>query len=273
MVSGIMQMALRIVENWCNGVGLSVKPDKNGLVAFTRKRKLEGFFELRFFGRKLQRSGSVKYLGLILDSRLTWREHVDVRVRKAQNSFWACRRVCGGTCGLGPKVCHWLYTSVIRPSVTFASLVCWPGCQTARAKARLSKIQRLARLGITGAVRTTPTCAMEALICLHSLELMVQCEARLAAHHLWCLGCWSFLLLDRGHSNILKRLQHSDPVFNMTVTVMRPVFNLEPKYRVTMLTREDWTTVLGASPEVKGLVWYTDGSKMKRWTGAGVYGQ
>jgi RNA binding protein fox-1 len=122
-VSGIMQMALGIAENWCNGLGLSVNPDKTGIVAFTRKRKLEGLFEHRIVGRKLQSSGSVKYLGVILDSRLTWREHVDVRVRKAQNSLWACRRACGGTWGLGPKVFHWLYTSVIRPSVTFASLV------------------------------------------------------------------------------------------------------------------------------------------------------
>jgi hypothetical protein len=48
-VSGIMQMILGIVQNWCNRVGLSVNSDKTGLVAFTRKRKLEGFFEPRFF--------------------------------------------------------------------------------------------------------------------------------------------------------------------------------------------------------------------------------
>jgi len=40
---------------------------------------------------------SIKYLGVILDSRLTWEEHVDVKVRKAQNSMWACRRVYGVT--------------------------------------------------------------------------------------------------------------------------------------------------------------------------------
>jgi hypothetical protein len=44
---------------------------------------------------------------------------------------------------------------------------------------------------------------------------------------------------------------------------MRPAFNLEPRYRVTMLTREDWTKGQGAPPEVKGLVWFKDGSKMK----------
>jgi hypothetical protein len=59
----------------------------------------------------------------------------------------------------------------------------------------------------------------------------------------------------------------------MTVDVMRPAFNFEPKYRVTMLTREDWTKGTGTPPVVKGLVWFTDGSKMKEGTRAGVYGQ
>jgi len=52
MVSGLMQWALRTIETWCNEVGLSVNPDKTELVAFTRKRKLQGFFEPQFFGVK-----------------------------------------------------------------------------------------------------------------------------------------------------------------------------------------------------------------------------
>ena len=59
----------------------------------------------------------------------------------------------------------------------------------------------------------------------------------------------------------------------MGVDDMRPAFNLEPKYRVTMLTREDWTGGSGSPPGIKGLIWYTDGSKMKEGTGAGVFGQ
>jgi hypothetical protein len=42
-VSGLMPWALLTVETWRNEVGLSVNPDKTGLVAFTRKRKLPGF--------------------------------------------------------------------------------------------------------------------------------------------------------------------------------------------------------------------------------------
>jgi hypothetical protein len=59
----------------------------------------------------------------------------------------------------------------------------------------------------------------------------------------------------------------------MGVDVMRSAFNLEPKYRVTMMTREDWTEGTGTPPGVKGLVWFTDGSKMREGTGTGIYGQ
>jgi hypothetical protein len=99
-VSGLTQWALHTVEEWCTGHGLSINPDKIGLFAFTRKRKLPGFFEPRLFGRTLERSTSVKYLEVILDSRLTWSQHVDAKVRKAQNLL----RACGGAWGLGPRV-------------------------------------------------------------------------------------------------------------------------------------------------------------------------
>jgi len=64
-VSGLIQWALHTVELSYAGLGLSVNPDKTGLVAFTRKRKLTGFFEPRLFGKTLKRSMSVKYLGVI----------------------------------------------------------------------------------------------------------------------------------------------------------------------------------------------------------------
>jgi len=54
---------------------------------------------------------------------------------------------------------------------------------------------------------------------------------------------------------------------------MSPAFNFEPRYRVTMLTTEEWTKGPGNPPAVKRLVWYADGSRLWRGTGAGVSGQ
>jgi hypothetical protein len=59
---------------------------------------------------------------------------------------------------------HWLYVAIVRPTISFASLVWRPGCQTASTKQKLSKEQRLECLGIMGAVLTTPTGASEALV-------------------------------------------------------------------------------------------------------------
>ena len=88
---------------------------------------------------------------------------MDVKTRKAHNLLWACKRAFRARWGLKPKVIHWLYVAIVRPTISFASIVWWPGCRKASAKKKLSKLQRLACLGITGAIRTTPTGAMEAL--------------------------------------------------------------------------------------------------------------
>jgi hypothetical protein len=182
-ISGLMQWALDFVEEWCDGHGLTVNPDKTELVAFTRRRKLPGFFEPRLYGTTLRLSVSAKYLGVILEARLAWKKQVEARVRKARHMMGACRRVCGRRWGLRPRVVSWLFTSVVRPSITYASLVWWPGCETTRAQQALSSVQRLACLGITGAMRTTPTNAMEALVGLHCW--IWWCRGRLGP---WCIA-------------------------------------------------------------------------------------
>jgi hypothetical protein len=107
-VSELMMWALRTVQIRCDEVGLSVNPDKTRLLVFTRRKELPDFFEPHSLGVNLRRSMSVKFLGVVLDCRLTWREHVDVKVRKTHNLLWACRRACNAMWGLRPKVVHWL---------------------------------------------------------------------------------------------------------------------------------------------------------------------
>jgi len=127
-----------------------------------------------------------------------------------------------------------------------------PGCQTASAKRKLSTVQRLACLVITVAMRIIPSNAVEALIWLPPLELVVQSEARSAARRLLSLGLSSYLQPNRGHSIILMRLQQTDPVFNKVFEVMRPAQNFESQYRITMITREDWTMHLVLVLQSKG---------------------
>jgi hypothetical protein len=70
-----------------------------------------------------------------------------------------------------PRVLYWLYTVVIRPIITYATIVWWPRVEYKTSRAKLSKLQILAFLGITGAIRTAPTAAVEVLLGLPPLHL------------------------------------------------------------------------------------------------------
>jgi hypothetical protein len=51
-------------------IGLNVNADKTYMVFFTKRRNLEGFFAPRLFDTELILNNQVKYLGVILDSKL-----------------------------------------------------------------------------------------------------------------------------------------------------------------------------------------------------------
>jgi hypothetical protein len=59
----------------------------------------------------------------------------------------------------------------------------------------------------------------------------------------------------------------------MGIDIMKPNFNLELKYRVTMLARGEWIRGPGTPIAIKELVWFMDRSRNVEGTGSDVYGQ
>jgi hypothetical protein len=96
------------VQNWCDEIKLNINADKTSMVLFT-KRNLEGFFALKLFDTEQILNNQVKYLGVILDSKLSWKFHIDNRTQKASIAYWQCRRAIGKTSGLKPKVVYWIW--------------------------------------------------------------------------------------------------------------------------------------------------------------------
>jgi hypothetical protein len=118
-----MQGALNCVENSCREKGLSVNADKTTMVLFTNNRIIGDFYNPRLFGTELRMTDQVKHLGLILDKKFDWKTDIENRMRKACIAYWQCRHAVGKTWGLSPKVMAWLYTSVMRPILSYVSLV------------------------------------------------------------------------------------------------------------------------------------------------------
>jgi hypothetical protein len=163
-VSEVLQTALCTVQKWCEKINLSINPNKTVIIPFSRRREMKGFKEPIRFNETIQLSSEVKNLGIILDKGLTWKKQLDKAINKAYKAFWTCRGTFGKTWRLRPKVVHWIYTAVVRPIITYAVTICWPKVNLKTSQAELGRLQRMACLGITGAIRTAPTAAMEVLL-------------------------------------------------------------------------------------------------------------
>lgn len=272
-ISEVSQRALNTVAAWCIEHNLTVNPMKTKVVLFTRRRNLEGYSSPTFAGQILERTGAVKYLGVILDCKLTWKLHVENRVQKAIAVFWACRRTFGKTWGLKPRITYWIYKAMIRSIITYAAIVWWPRTRLEEAKRRLTQVQRLACLGITGAMRTTPTAALESLLDLPPLYLVVESEAKAAAYRLANAGQWKHADVKGGHSAIWQKLISFCPTALMRSDKMVPKHVFDKSFAIQTPTREEWLENKEMLQKFNGLIWYTDGSKMEEATAASIYGQ
>ena len=80
----------------------------------------------------------------------------------AYRAFWTCKGACCKTWDLKLGVVHCIYTLLIRPVLTYGSMIWW----LKTSKTELKKLKRLAFLAITGEMKTTPTAAVEVLLAL-----------------------------------------------------------------------------------------------------------
>ena len=77
-LSFLMDRAFRIVQGWCSWTSFSVNLQKARLLLFTKKY-----------------TNTMKHLGVILDVKLNWKNHVEERIHKATKVFWQCRKPFG----------------------------------------------------------------------------------------------------------------------------------------------------------------------------------
>jgi hypothetical protein len=108
MVSEVLQTALHTVQQWCERTKLSINPNKTVVIPFTRRRNIKILKEPVLFGKKIQLSSEVKYLGITLDKGLIWKKQLDKVINKAYKAFWTLRGTFGKTWVLKPKVLYWI---------------------------------------------------------------------------------------------------------------------------------------------------------------------
>jgi len=272
VVSERIQAAINRISSWCRRARLSVN-DKLALLLFTRRRRVTTRV-INLGGAPLPYVERIKYLGVTIDNKLTWGPHCTARANRATIALAQCRRAVGPTWELTPKICHWLYTAVVRPGIEYGSMV-WVACTAVRCHMRkLEKVQRQALISATGALRSCPVAALEALTDTSPIEVRLQQVALQTYHRLRLRGQW----LDwpgigstnsTTHIDLLTRLATQIPEMFFPCDCDAEFLPLDRNFRVNIRSRRDWQE-RGIEPEEEEN-WYcfTDGSKTIGDAGAG----
>ena len=265
-LSNLLQSALNLVQNWCTKVGLKVNPNKTVIVPFTNRRKLQGLTEPDFFGTRINFSNECKFLGVILDKKLTWKPHLDTCIKNASRAFWACRRAFGKTWGLNPRVLLWIYTAVIRPRIIYASSIWWTRTKVQITRLDLNKFQRSILVAVTGSIRTTPGAALEVILNIPPLPDFIESYALRSLYRFKC-GDHKSKILSYGHTNVDvgQFLKH---IYHMHHDFMISRFSFHKPFKILFPSREDWEM---DKIKCNGIVWYADGSRIENRTGAGIF--
>lgn len=263
----LMNTALAIVAEWCRESELSVNAEKTVLVMFNRRRTTNMPCTPVLNGTSLDFSDEVRYLGVYLDRKLSWKRHIEEKTNKAKISLWQCRRVVGRTWGFSPRIMRWIFTAVVRPMLTYAACVWWHKASGTLPKKLLVGVQRTACLAITGAMKTAPTSALEVLSGLTPIDIFIEQVAGWTATRLRRTKQWESSRGQTGHVEIVDKTIRQTPELDMPSDYMPKKQVFHRPYKITIEMPSGSTP--GDSTEFLDV--YTDGSNDGYLTGAGIF--
>jgi hypothetical protein len=118
-------------------------------------------------------------------------------------------------------------------------------------------------------MKTIPTAAMEVLLGLPSLHVMIEVEDQAGIYRLMCNQQWKPKSTNFGHTKKSWDMEH-EPILQMGSERMILRYAYHKPFIVKFPDKCEWQNRFNPYNK-EGLVWYTDGSKTNKGTGAGVY--
>ena len=271
----MIQPALKIIFNWCRQVCLPVNPAKAEAIIFTLKTKVTTK-PLKLGTAVIPYKETVKYLGVFLDHKLSWLPHCMEKSKKMKVALLQCKRAISSRLGIRPAIMKWIYTAVIRPALFYGVVVWGTAFEKANCLKRVEAVQRLALLLITGALKTTPTAALECLVGIEPVKITGNCMGVRVMHRLLQTGSWKNFVFPasikrRTHIEYYSRIYNEIPILEFPCDVKKTNPLVESKAKFFMPSLKTWMKRGEPKHAVNDYVCYTDGSRHNGRTGAAYH--
>jgi ribonuclease HI len=268
------QRTINTIENWCKSKGLNISNLKTKVIMFTWRKKWTLPKAIMVEGKQVELSSSTKFLGVTLDSKLNFNDHISNIVKKATMILMQCKRAVGPIWGMTPKTCSWMYTSVVRPILSYASVVWVNALNTQVNTKQLEKVQRLALKIMSGTMPGISNINLNHLTDTPHIVTYLKGEAAKGAARLTAYNDWTgerHTLRQgtiRRHSTLNNEFVESLDLPTTILDLTKPITNLDQNFATIVPRRDEVADLINKFPE-EAITCYTDGSKTENGTGYG----
>ena len=112
---------LKHLVNWLNANKISLNVKKTEIVIFkSKQKKLEGDLKIKLCGKRLYPTESVKYMGVKIDTNLTWQHHVNnlsIKLNRANALLFKIRKY------VSLKILRSIYFAIFDSYLSYCCLV------------------------------------------------------------------------------------------------------------------------------------------------------
>lgn len=259
-----MNEALEKCKTWAETYGLSLSPEKTNYMLCTSESSktyspLINKENLMVNGKVIERETSVKYLGLTIQHRLNWSEHIANKTEAARKMLFRLKGFIGKTWGPNPNMVRYAYTACVRPMLAYAAFA-YANKLSSKDISKLARVQRLALSMTCNMRKGTPLKGMEVILDVPPIDLFLKGEAKKSAYRM--IGTSDEKTAPKGHVNLLHNqltdleipLRKGDHMGNTRIW--------EQRYSIDNGSRGEDICM--------GYRCYTDGSKTIHGSGSGI---
>ena len=172
------QLVLNAIEHWCTEAGLQINTTKSTIVIFTHRHNIALDQPLTYLGSPLPVKTTVKYLGVHLDSKLSWSTHLRNRLLAVNIEQAKIKVTTARHWGLNPATLSWIYKSLSRPKLLYGSIF-WANSalQYKSNNCKIQKFGNMAARSVTGTSKFSPLAPTKIIANLEPINLSIQRSA------------------------------------------------------------------------------------------------
>ena len=167
------------IATWAESNKTRFNKEKSKVMLMTRReRKEQKEVAVYMINKAIPQVQKLKYLGIIFDYKLSFREHINYVADKCTKLIFQLAKSAKLNCGLSHKALQTIYLGGIQPLLVYGAPV-WIKAMRKSYKARLQRVQRLINIKMAKAYHTVSNEALCVLTGMMPFDIKIKEEAQL----------------------------------------------------------------------------------------------